>query len=110
MTIKNINTKLYYLVCILILYMFMSNMTGVYSSYLPFHDYLLPATFVLTIIGILNCIISSKVKVDKNIILLISFFTLISIVTFKYCIKSEYSYLYNMKIMVSAILWIFVFL
>lgn len=86
MIINKISSKLYYVDCVLILYMFLSNMTSTYGVYLPFHKYNIVLIFAITMLGIINQIIL-KIKMNSFILTCLFLLILISITSFVFIIN-----------------------
>lgn len=110
MIIKKIDKKIFSLLCIVIIYMFISNMTGVYYKYLPFHDFLLFAIMIIAILGIINQMLIKKQKLTSTIIILFFLLVLIFVSSFIFLSKLNISYTYLLRQIISAILWILIML
>lgn len=110
MVIKNINLKLYYLICLLIVYMFISNMMSVYGAGLPFHRLIIFLIFFLTFFGLLNIFVMKKTADKKILNLCLSIFILIGIVTFLFLINLNLYFDYSFLQFVNSVMWIMLLL
>lgn len=108
MIINKISSKLYYVDCVLILYMFLSNMTSTYGVYLPFHKYNIVLIFAITMLGIINQIILKKIKMNSFILTCLFLLILISITSFVFIINKNWSFKYAFLQFISSILWILI--
>ena len=111
MIVKSLNSKLYFFVCLLICYLFVSNMVGVYSTFLPFHDLLHFIIFVLSCLLLINQLktVHFRNKYFVNLLLLFGILILLTSTYFYFFQLDDVSF-YSARQLIDSILWILLFL
>lgn len=107
MIVKSLNSKLDFLVCLLICYLFISNMVGVYSTYLPFHDLLYFIIFVLSCFLLINQLktVHFRNKYFVNLLLLFGILILLTSAYFYFFRLDDISF-YSVRQLIDSVLWI----
>ena len=106
MIIKQLNNKIFIIICLLMLYMFLGNMTSVCNINLPFHQYILIIITFMTLIGIVNLLKLNSTNYSSFLLLCIMLLFLIIVPTFLFIYNKRWSLEYSIVQFFSSFLWV----